>query len=40
MTDLLEKEIADGDIEAVRKAKRLYQSCVDLGMNALYRDQC
>ncbi|XP_022344014.2 neprilysin-1-like [Crassostrea virginica] len=27
---LLEKEIVDSDIEAVRKAKRLYQSCVDL----------
>lgn len=27
---LLEKEIEDADIEAVRKAKRLYRSCVDL----------
>lgn len=27
---LLEKEIEDTDIEAVRKAKRLYQSCVNL----------
>lgn len=40
MTDLLEKEIEDTDIEAVRKAKRLYRSCVDLGMDVLYKDQC
>lgn len=31
-TDLLERKIEDNDIEAVRNAKRYYQSCVDVGM--------
>lgn len=38
MIDLLEKEIEDIDIEVVRKVKRLYWLCVDLGMDVLYRD--
>lgn len=41
-TDLLERKIEDSDIEAVRNAKRYYQSCVDVGMkktkNALTRN--
>lgn len=32
LTDVLERKIEDSDIEAVRNAKRYYQSCVDVGM--------
>lgn len=40
LTDVLERKIEDSDIEAVRNAKRYYQSCVDVGMkkNQYYPD--